>query len=133
MSENTFLVTYVKQHATGKFGPDGRPSFTYTDHYEVFEHLPDAHKRYDWICMKEDDTWSANISRVIRSTDYNLPVHETAVEYRPALQKKWKERGIKSPNQPNYGHCDGCEAKVPIENESDCSVCGQPTKELPES
>ena len=97
--ENSFLVTYVKQKATGGFGPDGSPSFTYTDHYEVFNWLPDAHSRYNELCEKEDDTWSANVSRVIRSTDYNLPVHETAVEYRPALQQKFKERGIKSPNK----------------------------------
>jgi len=87
MSEHTFLVTFVKYEAD-----------VYTDHYEVFEHLPDAHRRYEALC-KEDDTWSANVSRVIRSTDYNLPVHETAVEHRPALQQKYKERGIRSPNQ----------------------------------
>lgn len=85
---STFLVTYVKMLSPDKF----------RDHYEVFEHLPDAHRRYEALC-KADDTWSANVSRVIRSTDYNLPVHETAVEYRPALQQKYKERGIKSPNQ----------------------------------
>ena len=86
MSGNVNLVTYVKSK-----GDD-----VYTDHYEVFEHLPDAHRRYEALC-KEEDTWSANVSRVIRSTDYNLPVQ--IVEHRPALQQKWKDRGIKSPNQ----------------------------------
>ena len=93
MSQHTFLVTYVKEGASGI-----NDVTDYTDHYEVLEHLPDAHRRYEALC-KEDDTWSANVSRVIRSTDYNLPVHETAVEYRPALQQKFKERGIKSPNK----------------------------------
>lgn len=93
MRENTFLVTYVKE------GRSGINDVTdYTDHYEVFDWLPDAHSRYEALC-KEEDTWSANVSRVIRSTDYNLPVHETAPEYRPLLQQKFKERGIKSPNQ----------------------------------
>ena len=97
--ENTFLVTYVKQQATGGFGPDGSPAFTYTDHYEVFDWLPDAHSRYNQLCEKEDDTWSTNVSRVIRSTDYNLPVAQWNNETKPIMQKKFRERGIKSPNQ----------------------------------
>ena len=95
----TFLVTYVKQRATGGFGPDGSPSYTYTDHYEVFEHLPDAHSRYNHLCENEEDTWSANVSRVIRSTDYNLPVTRWNLETRPIIQRLFKKRGIKSPNQ----------------------------------
>jgi hypothetical protein len=96
--KRTFLVTYVKQHPTGRTGPDGSPSFTYTDHYEVFDHLPDAHSRYNELCEKEE-AWSANVSRVIRSTDYNLPVAKWNNETKPIMQKKFKERGIKSPNQ----------------------------------
>ena len=28
------------------------------------------HSRYNELCENEEDTWSANVSRVIRSTDY---------------------------------------------------------------
>lgn len=90
---NTFLVTYVKEGRSGI-----NDVVDYTDHYEVFEYLPDAHKRYEAIC-DEDDTWSANVSRVIRSTDYNLPVHKWNLDTRVHRTKLFKERGIKSPNQ----------------------------------
>lgn len=88
---NYNIVTYVKM-VLDAVEP------TYTDHYEVFEHLPDAHKRYNEL-VEEDDTWSANVSRVIRSTDYEMPVTRWNMETKPLKMKEWKDRGIASPNQ----------------------------------
>ena len=97
---NYFLVTWVRirnglvhQETKKKLVPD-----QFTDHFQVFAHLPDAQKNYNELCELET-TWSANVSRVIRSTDYNLPTHMWNNETKPKKRKLFKDRGIKSPNE----------------------------------
>ena len=41
------------------------------DHYEAFESLAEAKKRYEYL-ISLDDTYSASICSIIESTDYDL-------------------------------------------------------------
>jgi hypothetical protein len=42
------------------------------DHYEVFESRTEATERYNQI-LEQDTTYSVNICKVIKSTDYGVP------------------------------------------------------------
>jgi hypothetical protein len=66
MSKVEYIVCWVSQEHEDKC--NGFPDVT-TDHYEVFEDLGDAQDRYDEI-RKQPETWSANVSKIIQSTDY---------------------------------------------------------------
>ena len=63
-----------------------------------------------------------NITRI------NMYYEEPGMEF-----KGYWVDGYDKPEEWRYGYCDGCETEVAIENESDCSVCGQTTRELTES
>lgn len=62
---NTYIVAYMKEIAEELF----------TDHYEVFgdgtleENVVNAFKRYNELVL-EDDVYSANVCKVLNSTDY---------------------------------------------------------------
>jgi len=64
MSSMKYLVTYVMYEC-----PD-----VFTDHYEAFDTLEDAMERYEELLELFKDgiskVWSANVSKVLRSTDY---------------------------------------------------------------
>ena len=65
MSSMKYLVTYVMYEC-----PD-----VFTDHYEAFDTLEDAQERYEELVKEYNPesiskVWSANVSKVLRSTDY---------------------------------------------------------------
>ena len=59
------IVCWTKQRRTGFSSTED------TDHWECFEELSEAKKRYAEI-VKRDDTFVASICSIIESTDYDL-------------------------------------------------------------
>lgn len=72
-----YLVTYVTYREED--GGDLHSDDAYTDHYEAFDTLEDAQERYEDLTFpaffnrefgESIKLWSANVSHVLRSTDY---------------------------------------------------------------
>lgn len=71
--DKMYLVTYMRQNKRGTIVPVTQTPAKYdrlTDHYEAFEHYTDAKERYEKL-LKERWLYSASISKVIESTDYD--------------------------------------------------------------
>jgi hypothetical protein len=60
-----YLVTYVRCN---------EPPKVYTDHYEPFIDLDGAMRRWKHL-TQQHNVWSANVSKIIESTDYEKSVH----------------------------------------------------------
>lgn len=60
-----YLVTFVTYKRTGP------ADYEYTDHYEAFDSMEEAEVRYEKV-VNSHKTWTANISKVLKSTDYEI-------------------------------------------------------------
>ena len=87
--KETWIVTYVLQERAS--------TPTFTDHYEVFKSLDDAESRYSAL-LCERDLWSASISKVWKSTDYQPGASQVPTK----REGRWiADRGLESPNKIN--------------------------------
>ena len=68
-----YLVTYVTW-SIARYRCEGESPKVYTDHYEAFIDLDGAMRRWKHL-TRQHNVWSANVSKIIESTDYEKSVH----------------------------------------------------------